>query len=124
MKISQITPKKMKRMVLEITPYITGILKDVRDINKLRGTSGEISEEEAADRGVDVITGMIDMLFVRQYDGIIKIISVLFEKTVDEIENTPMSAIVDMVKEIIGDRVITSFFPRLRRLVPTTPSDT
>jgi hypothetical protein len=124
MRLSSKCVKKIREIVLEITPEITVILDAVASIHGMRHKSGDVSMEEAAKTGAKMFSEVINVLFSTCYDSIIKIISVLYEITPETVEDIPLEEMVDMIVETFQDKTLLRFFPRLARLAPTTRSDT
>jgi hypothetical protein len=124
MRLSEKSLKKTRAILLGITPEITAILEDIAKVNALRGKAGEISEEEAAGRGIEIVKEFISMLLVRQYDGIVRVLAALYEMPPEELEERPMLEIMAMIYDTLTDEALMRFFPRLRLLARKTPSDT
>jgi len=109
-------------MLLEITPEITAILDDVTAVNAMRAKSGEVTDEEATKRGVEVLKEFLDLFLVRQYDAVVRVMACLYSMTPEEIEEKEAGEIKDMIfTGILQDDLLVSFFPRLRLLAPKTP---
>ena len=121
MLLSKKRVKKIREDMLEIVPEITGLLEDIAKISGARDKEGELSEAEAADNGIMVIKETIDMLLVRRYDGIIKILAVLYETKPDKLEEKEVGEVVGMIEETLTDELLMRFFPQLRRLARKTP---
>jgi len=116
MQLSKKSLKKLRAALLEITPEVTAILDDFTKVNNLRAKPGEMSEEDAAVKGVEIIKEFIDMLLVRQYDGILRVLAALYEVTIEELEEKEVGEIVEMVIETLQDEALLRFFPRSRLL--------
>ena len=116
--------KKIRAALLEITPEITAILDDIINVNNMRGKAGELSPDEAAGRGITIIKEFIELLLVRQYDAILRVLAALFETSPSELEDLEFGVIVAMVDETLADEMLFRFFPRLRLLAPKTQSAT
>ena len=121
MTLSKKSLKKLRAILLEITPEITAILDDFLEINKMRQVSGEASDEDSASRGVDVIKQFLDMLLVRRYENIVKILSALYEIPAHELEEKELGQIVDMGMETLADEALVRFFPQLGPLARKMP---
>lgn len=113
MVLSKKSLKKLRAALLEITPEITAILDDFIAMNKERGNVGQLSEEEATGKGIELVKGFMDMLLVRQYDGIVRILSVLYELEPGELEEKELGEIIDMVIDTLSDEGLLRFFPQL-----------
>jgi len=124
MQLSKKSLKELRSILLEITPEVTVILDEFTAINQIRsnGQSDQDgqSEESAAERGISVIKEFIDMLLVRQYDRIVKILSVLHGVTPKKFEEKPLSDVITMVEETLSDEALVRFFPQLRLLKQKT----
>ena len=116
--------KKIRAAVLEITPLITGILDEVEKISKMRLDPKEATETQGTTKGIEIVKEYIDMLFMRQYDSIVKIIAALYGISPDEMEEKTLPEITEMIRETLSSKVLMSFFPRLRGLARKTQSDT
>ena len=110
--------------MLEITPEVTAILDDFISVNNKRGKKDELSAEEASARGIEVIKEFIDMIVVRRYDGVVRILAAIYEISTEEVEKKTLAEIVAMLKETLADELIISFFPRLKPLAQKMQSDT
>ena len=124
MHLSEKSLDKIREFVLTVTPEITAILDEFTKINGMRLDIRETSEDDAAQKGVEIIKEYIDMLFVRQYDGIIGIFSALYEIPPEELREKPLRDIVGMIEETLGDETLMRFFPRLRLLAQRMQSAT
>ena len=113
MVLSKKSLKKLRMILLEITPEITAILDDFILINKMRGNAEELSDEEAADKGIEIIKEFLDMLLVRQYDSIVKILSALYEIAPGELEEKEIGEIMEMAIGTLSDEGLVRFFPQL-----------
>lgn len=128
----QLSKKKLKRMradLLAITPDIHLILDDIEALQKMKlpktKKDGEqTSQAELEATGIAMVKEAIDMLLVRQYDGIVKILATINEIDPDVLEEKELGEIVDMIFEMLSDKMLFRFFPRLRRLVLVMQSDT
>jgi len=122
MKLSKKSLKSIRAILLEVTPEITAILDEVRNIGDIRGAAGTLGEAEAATRGVEVVKELVDVLLVRQYDRIVKILGALHEVAPEELEEKPLEEVVDMVADTLSDEMLLRFFPQLGLLRRETPS--
>jgi len=126
MQLSKKKVKRMKQDLLEIIPEITAILDELSTILDMRlpkkdAEGNDVDSSDAMKTGFSMLKEFIDVLLVRQYDSIIKVIAVIYELDRDELEDKEMGELVDMVYETLSDEMLLRFFPRLRRLVPKTP---
>ena len=121
MTLSKKSLKKLRAILLEITPEITAILDDFLEINKMRQAAGQ-TEDDAAEKGTEIIKEFLDMLLVRRYDGIVKMLSAIYEIPPKELEEKELGAIIDMAVETLSDEALVRFFPQLRPLARRTPS--
>ena len=122
MTLSKKSLKKLRAILLKITPEITAILDDFLEINRLRQTPDEATEEETANRGIEVIKQFLDMLLVRRYEGIVKILAAIYEIPAKDLEEKELGQIVDMGIETLSDEALVRFFPQLRPLARKMPS--
>ena len=113
MTLSKKSLKKLRMILLEITPEITAILDDFVLINKMRGSTEELSDEEVTDKGIEVIKEFLDMLLVRQYNSIVRILSALYEIAPEELEEKEIGEIMDMAIGTLSDEGLVRFFPQL-----------
>ena len=120
MVLSKKSVKKLRKILLEITPEITAILDDFMMINKMRADSANTNDEDASEKGITIIKEFLDMLLVRRYDGIIKILSTLYETTPAELEEKELGQIMDMGIETLSDGNLVRFFPQLGQLARRT----
>ena len=124
MHLSKKSLGKTRKILLDITPEITGIMDELAKLSKTRVNPGEISEEEAAIKGIEMAKDVLDMLVVRQYDGIVKILCALYETKRTDLESKELGEIVEMIEETLQDQMLMRFFPRLRLLKQKTQSAT
>ena len=122
MKLSEKNVEKLRVILLEITPEITGVVEELANIHKMRLSVDDASDEEAFSRGIDVAKEVMDMLLVRQYDSIMKIIAALNEMKLKELKEKTVGEVTKMVFDALSDEVLMSFFPRSRLLARRTPS--
>ena len=123
MKLSKKSLRRIRAILLEVTPEITAILDEVKNIGAVRSASGgALSEAEAATRGVEIVKELVDVLLVRQYDRIVRILAALHEVEPEELEDKPLEDVVDMVADTLSDDMLLRFFPQLRLLRRETPS--
>ena len=122
MQLSQKSLKKLRTILLEITPEITDVLDEIAKINKMRLDNEGTSKEDAFNKGIDVTKELIDMLLVRKYDSIIKIIAALYETKPSRLEEKTVGEITDMIFDTLSDESLMRFFPRSRPLARRTPA--
>ena len=120
MYLSQKSLKKLRKILLEITPEITAVLDEFGNINKLRMNTDETDDADV--KGIEVIKEIIDMLLIRQYDRIVKIIASLYEIKPNTLEEKTVAEITDMIFDTLSDETLMRFFPQLRLLMRKTPS--
>jgi len=85
----------------------------------------EEAEQEAAQNGVDLISEIIDVALVEQYDGVLKILAGLYGTTPEALEEEKgIFEIVDMIQETLSSEVLVRFFPQLKRLAREPQSAT
>jgi len=120
MYLSQKSLKKLRKILLEITPEITAVLDEFGNINKLRMNTDEDGDTDG--KGIEVIKEIIDMLLIRQYDRIVKIIASLYEIKPNTLEEKTVTEITDMIFDTLSDETLMRFFPQLRLLTRKTPS--
>lgn len=113
MVLSKKSLKNLRGILLDVTPEITAILDDFMLVNKMRGAAEGVSDEEMSGKGLDVFKEFLDMLIFRQYDGLVKILSALYEIEPDELEAKALGEIMDMVVGILLDEGLMRFFPQL-----------
>jgi len=111
--MSKKSVKKLRETLLVIMPEITAILDDLTVINKMRNGADELSDDEAIDKGLEMFKEFIDMLLVRQYDGIIRILSAIYEIEAKKLEEKEFGEVMDMLMETLSDEAFMSFFPQL-----------
>ena len=114
MVLSKKSLKNLRGILLDVTPEITAILDDFVLINKTHGNAGTLPDEEAAAKGAEIIKEYRDMLLVRQYDGIVKILSALYEVDIEDIEEKEFGEVMNMIVNILLDEGLMRFFPQLR----------
>jgi len=122
MTLSKKSLKKLRAILIEITPEITAILDDFLEINKMRTSPGETTADEDAGRGIEVIKQFLDMLLVRRYEGIVKILASLYEIPEKELEEKELGQIMDMGMETLADEALVRFFPQFAPLAQKMPS--
>ena len=120
MNLSKKSLKKLRAILLAITPEITAILDDFLEINKMR--QAQTTEDESASKGIEIIKQFLDMLLVRRYEGIIKILAALYEISPKTLEEKELGQIIDMGLETLSDEALVRFFPQLGQLAQKMPS--
>jgi len=123
MKISEMPLKKLRNILLQITPEITAILDDFTSIEGMRKKPDDISVEEAAKLGVKIIKEYINLFLTRQYESIVMVLAALYSVSIDEIEDKSLNEIIEMIEETLQDKLLLRFFPSLGRLSRKIPSD-
>jgi len=123
MKLSSKSLKTIRAILLQITPDISPILDELTQLSKKRVNAGDVSEDEAAAKGIEIIVEMVEILLDRQYDKILRILAALYETSPDELEEKEFGEIINMVEETLKDEVLMRFFPRFARLKRKTPLD-
>ena len=119
MKLSNITNTDIfLDKVCEIAPYIEQLVED-EEISKLwkdklKATNGEVDietmREMALDKGIEKAFKFIPLLLRKNRGAIYGILSVVNDKTVEEIaEQTPLETI-NQVKELLTDKEFINLF--------------
>ena len=121
--------QELRDKLIEITPSVTGIFKDLQTLDALRPVllkkdndffsdrdGNKLTSQEVLDRNFKIFEETINILLVRQFDNIVNILSVLYDTPVDEIKKYKTGEVVDMVCETISDEMLCRFFPQSRRL--------
>ena len=156
--LSDMTPEKLKAVVLALTPEINPILQSLKKITQ---TQKEAAKEafnaanEAAldleindnlppvvkaelnlyvktalsaaanagstDRGFDILNQMVQIVFTDCYENIISVLAILQGVEKSEIKSKTTGELVDLVIEILQDKMLISFFPQLKALARKTP---
>ena len=61
----------------------------------------------------------MNLLLVRQYERVVRVLSALFKMEASEVEEKSMLEISDMIIAVLQDELLMRFFPQLRRLAQT-----
>lgn|GEM_PF-5387783 len=85
----------------------------------------EDANNEASESGFVFLKDMLKKLFETEYDRAVKIVALFNDTTPEELQDScDIFEIIDMGISIITHEKILRFFPQLRQLAFTTPSDT
>lgn len=114
MKLSEMTVKDVKNAILIITPEICEIFKDEEflEISKNKAKN----EDKAFLVGVNMFEKYVNILFDKHYSKIIKILSVLYATSEENIESKHIDEIYNMIVESLSDKVLVRFFPQCANL--------
>lgn len=113
MKISEFSTDKALDVFCELVPYIDNILVDEELIAEIKR---KVKLPEGASRadflnvGVDKLNKIIPILLKKRRDDLYGIISVLNEKSIEEIHNQNILTTASQVREIVKDRDLIDFF--------------
>lgn len=119
MRLSQITNTDIfLDKVCEISPYIEQIVED-EEISKvwkdkIKATNGEIDtdkiKEMALDKGIEKLFKFIPLLLKKNRNAIYGILSVVNEKSIEEIANQKPMETIGQAKELLTDSEFTNLF--------------
>ena len=116
MTISKLTPKRAKKVALNLTVLIekAKVFSDMQE--EAKGKQGAELEEA----GLNILNKFLDFAFQQEYDLIIGIIADLFDMSFEAAEELPLESIYDFV---VKDRALRTFFPQLAILEARAQSD-
>lgn len=117
MKLSQLTTDEFLDKVCDLTPLFEKLIKD-EELNKIIKDklilSENISKEEAntliADKGIDKIFKLIPIILKKNRETIYNIMSIVNDKTIEEIQSQKIFDTIQEIKDIILDEEIRSLF--------------
>jgi len=110
MKLSEKSTEKLRVILLEIIPEIPNLVKDLESISKMRSSSGEVT----FDKSIDILKEMMDMLLVRQYNRIMKILAALHEIEIEELKEKSLGEVIEMIFDTLSDESFMRFFSAVR----------
>jgi len=127
MKFFEMKLKEQRDVLLEITPEITAIVDEITAIRKMQAQNNLIEEEtekeSVKEQSVTVIKDVVDLLLVRRFDNIIRIVAALDGVTPEWVESEKsLLDIGDMIFDTLSNERLSRFFPRLRLLTQKTQS--
>ena len=97
-----------------IDDALNDMLKNMLNTIISSHTTGESLEKFA-----NMASEFLDMLLVRQYERVVRVLSVIFKMEESAIEEKSMFEISDMIISVLQDELLMRFFPQLRRLAQT-----
>ncbi len=127
MRLAELSTDKGLDVLCELTPYASAILEDVELLNTL----GEQADFEGMNLfgQIAVVSGRVSKIIPLLLKGhrpeVYGILSVLNEKSVEEIAAQPVSDTVRQVKEVFQDNELLNFFKSFglrERSEPSAPS--
>ena len=112
MKLSALTTDKAADVLVEITPYISNIVKDETFTNKLGKAirKDELTEIGVLAAGIDRLADFVPFLLKDHRTDVYGILSVVNEKTVDEVAAQNIMVTMNETREILKDEDFVSFF--------------
>lgn len=117
MKLSELTTDQALDKIVELTPYIEEIIKD-KEINSIikdklkieQGTKKEDILDLGVDKGIEKIVKLIPALLKTRRNAVYGIISVMNEKTIEEIANQSLVFTIKQITELLKDEELKVLF--------------
>jgi hypothetical protein len=78
----------------------------------LKSGGGNITEEEAHDRGVELVLLVLNKAYAGAKDKLVNWLASLLEMTVDEFLKQPPDTVLDVIDEIVNRKETKDFFSR------------
>lgn len=117
MKLSELSTDRALDVMCELTPYVSSIIEDDEILAALNNVMPAPSDGGDADRsrldGIKMIGGMVKitpLLLKTHRPDVYGILSVVYEKTVDEISAQPITDTIQQVRGVFQDSDLLSFF--------------
>jgi len=86
----------------------------------LRAGGSNITEEEATDRGIELVLLVLNKSYVGAKDKLITFLASLLEMTVDEFLKQPPETVLNVIEEIVTRKETKDFFYSACRLFNKT----
>ena len=102
----------MRRTIGKIAPEILSVSDEFKRVKEMIDNERSSGSEDA-EILVKSVKEFIGILFIQQYDDIIKILSALSKISPKEMEEKNIGEIMDVVNEILADEAFIHFFPDL-----------
>jgi hypothetical protein len=96
--------------LVDLLASITGTAGD--SLKSLLKSGGNISDEEAHDRGVELVLLILNKSYLGAKDKLIQWFASLTEMTVDEFLKQPPDTVLDVIDEIVNRKESKDFFSR------------
>lgn len=113
MKISTLSTDKATDILIELTPFICGIASDEELIFEIKRKVKPTGNETRADMltiGANKITNLVPIVLQKHKEDVFGILSVIGEKTIDEIREQNILVTISQVVEITKDKDLMDFF--------------
>lgn len=117
MKLSEISTDKGVQVIVQLTPFISNIAKDeeilstwVDKATTNKSDTKKVVMEKGLKKGIEKITKLIPLLLEKHKNDIYSIISILNEKSVEEVGSQPLMVTIKETTELINDKDFVDFF--------------
>lgn len=120
-KINEVSTDKTLDLICDLTPWVSEIMEDKQVVKLLsekvklgQNASEEKVKSTVITTTIQKITGLIPLMLKEHREAIYNILSLLNEKTVDEIRSQKALVTINEIKEIIMDKDLLDFFSQLK----------
>lgn len=115
MKLSQLSTDNATDILCELTPYINNIVSDDELLAELKSSASDpnMTKAQLITTGIDRINRIIPILLKKKRTDVYGILSVLCEKSVEEIAKQKFTETAIQICEIIKDKELRDFFKSL-----------
>lgn len=116
MKLSQISTDEAMNKIVEITPYVDDILKDgevikiVKEKLNTEGIKKEELMEKGFEKGLEKVTKLVAILLKNKRESIFHILSIMNDKTVEEVKKQSLITTMKEITEIFTDKELRELF--------------
>lgn len=117
MKLSEISTDKGVQVIVQLTPFVSNIAKDeeilstwVEKATTNKSDTKKVILAKGLKKGIEKITTLIPLLLEKHKNDIYSIISILNEKTVEEVANQKLVTTIKEITDLINDKDFIDFF--------------
>lgn len=119
MKLSELTTDQAADVLIEITPYVANISGDSALMSELEVTAGAKSIAQIYLIGAKKISAIVPLLLKDHRVDVYGILSVLNNKTPEEVGKQNIMVTMNQVKEVLQDKEMNDFFASFRQEAKT-----
>ena len=113
MKLSQLSTERATDVLCELTPYIANIVEDSELMESLRDAidTGKVkTKAELIAIGASKATRLVPIILKKRRSDVYGILSVLNEKSVEEIAKQNLLVTMRQIKDVSRDKELVDFF--------------
>lgn len=120
-KINELSTDKTLDLICDLTPWVSEIMED-KEVVKLFSEKVKIGEKASEEKvkntvitaTIKKVTGLIPALLKNHREAIYNILSLLNEKSVEEISTQKAIVTINEIKEMLSDKDLMDFFSQLK----------